>query len=1379
MGDNMSNKKSVFLKAMLNSMFTNVFVATGLLLVVFVTPSVFAGTKDLGRGFTDHGVIAPFVNPRGIIATDDGNSQNIVLAWLRDWRGIYGLLMIDAETGQNTQEIPTPVSGYDGFASILSSDNKLYAHFESRFMEFDPAQGAFTFSQTTSTRTGWSSDMATSMTEDDNGNIWSVTFPLCSLVKYNPATSSFTNYGSVHYESWNQYPRAIAADATGWIYFGTGVTESQIVAFNPQTSSSTEMIPKQDEVYGDGYVYRNVNGKVYGYVTPGEWYEFYNGTGTYIGAHTENPKSIIAGNQNLFHADFPDGKKLEACDMIEKVIKVKNLSTGTTETIDFDYSCEGAYVMGVAVAQDNTICGGAAFPMHFCSYNPKKDLADEWIDSAVNDQWNAITQQGNSFFAATYPAGGLVEWDTTKQWELNTNPLSLVTAYPAIARPGELLALSDGKTLVMGGRPAFGYTGGGLLFWDRDTKTSTLLYDSSVVTYQSTMSLVELADGTLLGGTTTTPGDGGIKLATEAELYIMNVATKQVVWHDAVISGAQQYLDMISGPGGLVFGFADLKYFFVFNPATRTVVYQYNTENDVNLGETIWHQGSRVFTVGSDGQIYILFKKGVAYLNPTTYEIKMLADSPTEISAGGDVLNGRIYFTANGGGHLYSYLVDTQGSWTFDEDSGLTAGDSSPYENDGSLENMSSSTCWVLGQVGSALKFDGVNDYVDCGNAAGMNPSSAITVEAWVKLEDKTSFQQIVHRGNSFSSGTGQGPYSMGIYNNRIYWDIADGTTRSSFAFDISSLSTNTWYHFVGIFDGTSQDFYINGFKYSHTSTVSSMRTDTNPVRIGGSTFNFKGSIDEVKIYNRALSGDEIYERYLAGSICGSWEFNEDTGLTAMDSSSHENDGLLKNMVSDTCWVLGQVGTALEFDGTDDYVDCGNSADLNPASAITVEAWVMMDDKTSFQQIVHRGSSFAADINQGPYTMGIYNNRIYWDIADGTTRSSFALSISSLSTGAWYHFAGIFDGTNQDFYINGVKYPHTSTVSSMRTDTNPVLIGGSTFNFNGLIDQVRIYNRALSQDEIALNYELDNQCPIVEINSTDQNILLSETATLDATVSDDGQPTGTVTVTWSKVSGTGNVTFGNANTEDTTASFDAAGTYVLKLTASDGAREASANITVYCKVPVLQLKMDDNAANSIVSESSGRGDSASFSDASGNPNTSAHSVTGQVNTALNFDGVDDYIDGGNSAAMNPLSEITVEAWVKLEDKTSFQEIVHRGNSFSSGTGQGPYSMAIYSNRIYWDIGDGVVRSSFAFDISSLSTNTWYHFVGIFDGTNQDFYINGVKYSHTSTVSYMRADANPVLIGGSTFKFKGSIDEVKIYDRALSSSDIYQNYQEGL
>jgi hypothetical protein len=294
--------------------------------------------------------------------------------------------------------------------------------------------------------------------------------------------------------------------------------------------------------------------------------------------------------------------------------------------------------------------------MRFFRYDPKTDA---WTNRESHGQWNTVARQGSRFFVGGYTRGFLLEWDPARPWVPTekgnpaSNPRLLTECTPAINRPHCLLAHPDGRIMVLSGTPEYGYTGGGLLFWDRETGTGTLLEHTDILPEHSTMSLVALPNGKLLGGTTTAPGTGGERKAEEAELYIMDMASKQLDWHRAALRGIQEYSDMCPGPRGLVYGLVDRRRFFVFDPVAKQVVHEENTEDA--FGVTSYQQGPRVFVTGPDGTVYVLFVKGIARIDPATFRIELLAESPVPVGPGGDILDGRIYFAS--GSHVYSYGV--------------------------------------------------------------------------------------------------------------------------------------------------------------------------------------------------------------------------------------------------------------------------------------------------------------------------------------------------------------------------------------------------------------------------------------------------------------------------------------------------------------------------------------------------------------------------------------------------------------------------------------------------------------------------------------------------------------------------------------------------
>ena len=194
--------------------------------------------------------------------------------------------------------------------------------------------------------------------------------------------------------------------------------------------------------------------------------------------------------------------------------------------------------------------------------------------------------------------------------------------------------------------------------------------------------------------------------------------------------------------------------------------------------------------------------------------------------------------------------------------------DYSTYENNGTLGggNSANSPTWTSsGKIGGAYDFDGVNDYVEVPNSPNLTNFTAISVECWFTaktLGDGSYWRHIVDKG-----WMTEGAYLL--YTDKatkqLRWVLyLDGGQRG--VMTNSNLTENTWYHAVGTYDGTKVKLYLNGIKQTQETTYSkdSFSNSAN-LRIAQSTHDHHGLIDEVRIYNRALSPEQIYQMYLDG----------------------------------------------------------------------------------------------------------------------------------------------------------------------------------------------------------------------------------------------------------------------------------------------------------------------------------------------------------------------------------------------------------------------------------------------------------------------------------------------------------------------------------
>jgi len=213
--------------------------------------------------------------------------------------------------------------------------------------------------------------------------------------------------------------------------------------------------------------------------------------------------------------------------------------------------------------------------------------------------------------------------------------------------------------------------------------------------------------------------------------------------------------------------------------------------------------------------------------------------------------------------------VGLAGYWNFNENTGSTVADSSMYENNGTLTNMNttgnSTSGWTAnGKFGNAMFLDGVNDYVTIADTGGLNITNNITIDAWVNFNNlNTDGQEIFNKHDNVYSVT--------------YWIANNG--QLSFYFTNSSgvqefvvlnlknlVATGEWHHYAFVYTGSEVRIYVDAVLRNSTLSGGSISMSSGTFRIGAYDSNryFNGTIDEVKIYSRPLSADEVKENYEA-----------------------------------------------------------------------------------------------------------------------------------------------------------------------------------------------------------------------------------------------------------------------------------------------------------------------------------------------------------------------------------------------------------------------------------------------------------------------------------------------------------------------------------
>lgn len=217
------------------------------------------------------------------------------------------------------------------------------------------------------------------------------------------------------------------------------------------------------------------------------------------------------------------------------------------------------------------------------------------------------------------------------------------------------------------------------------------------------------------------------------------------------------------------------------------------------------------------------------------------------------------------GGLVFAGSIDTPiAHWTFDEMSGTTLHDSAGT-NHGTIYGAA----WTTGIIGGALNFDGINDYVNCGNGASLDSMAAITLSAWIYVDEwklgeaARIISKRYHPYNSYELGIDT---SLGYPNIAAVYYCQNGNSNTHSP--QGSISLNKWMHIAATNTGTQQKIYVDGQQVASYNINSGPIRDTDINlwigRVSGGYVSsaFDGLIDDVRIYDYALSDSDVSHLY-------------------------------------------------------------------------------------------------------------------------------------------------------------------------------------------------------------------------------------------------------------------------------------------------------------------------------------------------------------------------------------------------------------------------------------------------------------------------------------------------------------------------------------
>lgn len=532
--------------------------------------------------------------------------------------------------------------------------------------------------------------------------------------------------------------------------------------------------------------------------------------------------------------------------------------------------------------------------------------------------------------------------------------------------------------------------------------------------------------------------------------------------------------------------------------------------NGGHVGDIQWSLntgGADGFTVSStDDETCTVKKNGETTTGTGPYTFVLTA-TDEDCSSNTAQLTFTVTIPATGTGAAAPYSVDMEAEWRFDE---CTDWDGVSYDVEDSLgdtlhfgRRIGDVTGVHNGKLCRAASFTGsdriVSDELTGSDVMGFG--SEVTLACWFKSPGGGgSYPRLIEFSDTDGSSTKSTAIAYDNDGSLRAWVSSQGGVRGG-QVDYSAVTydDNQWHHVVYTYSSTNGGrLYVdNQLKDTGTNHLTNNIHDARTFVIGGyypnASNGFVGLIDEAAVFSRELTADEVDQLYnVSRTSCpGSCytaavaEYQMENAPWAgvadevLDTGSGGSNGVAAlygtgTLPAQTDIDGGKICRAGVFDGIGGYLDMGDPSDgdLDPGTeAWTVTAWVYWDGSSGENIIYNKEGLYEARV-YGGYVRYAWRPHWVWDGG-----SSFPVTANT-----WTHVATVYDGSEQVLYKNGERVYSRTQTGAIGSNGSKLLIGarGSTSPrnfFGGMIDEVNIYDRALSQSEIVNLVDETRSCP--------------------------------------------------------------------------------------------------------------------------------------------------------------------------------------------------------------------------------------------------------------------------------------------------------------
>lgn len=474
-------------------------------------------------------------------------------------------------------------------------------------------------------------------------------------------------------------------------------------------------------------------------------------------------------------------------------------------------------------------------------------------------------------------------------------------------------------------------------------------------------------------------------------------------------------------------------------------------------------------------------------------------------------------------------------------------------------------------------------------------------------------------------------------------------------------------------------------------------------------------------------------------------------------------------------WTSGQQGTALQLDGSG-YVAVTDPADgsLDLHLGLTIALWVRPDALGGHHVLVSKDDAYELEI--GNLMPGQLNLRLN-NFIEGT-------ATTHLQTGIWQHVAVTYDGNRVRYYRDGQPdgfHPHGNAIHANARDVglgarpSPASSGGPVYHFEGVLDEVLIYDEALSAADVMTLYNATRgdltppqrfnrapSAPLAVAQSTVIGLSTDESSTCRYAVEAPGVPYEEMSSTFASTDGlvhraqempSGTVSryfvrcrdaVGNINRTD----------YLVAIVVGDVDLEAS--LEAYWTM--------DEGSGCAASDGTILHDGVLGPDCAGG--NVPQWVPGVIGTGLAFNG-DDVVRAVNGGALRQPAAVTLSAWIRHDATPEYRSIIDVRDGGTDG-----YDLYLNDqSRLFMRVGSSTLVSP-----QAVPDSAWHHVVGVYDGTSMTLYIDGLVAATRTAIESIDVTAD-LLLGEHfslpNYSYSGSMDEVVLHSRGLEEAEVFQ------